>query len=141
MVLALAEIDTRLGLEDDGCNSTMRTLTAIDLLHAAHRDDLAEIERLNSRSVTELCADHENLRDYIAQLEDERDAARRESAEWQKSFYTMASMKAERDAAVKALTDVGTFLDHCWRDVPMNDFSFEWLERMIAAIDAARGGV
>lgn len=36
--------------------------------------------RAGYRSVTELCADHENLRDYIGQLERERDAAMEELA-------------------------------------------------------------
>jgi hypothetical protein len=46
MVRALAEIDAALGLPEDGCNSTHRTLLAIRLLHEAHKDDVAEIERL-----------------------------------------------------------------------------------------------
>ena len=45
-IAALAAIDAELGLPEDGCNSTVRTLTAIRLLHSAHRDDVAEIARL-----------------------------------------------------------------------------------------------
>ncbi|OYW62735.1 MAG: hypothetical protein B7Z31_00245 [Rhodobacterales bacterium 12-65-15] len=48
MIRALAEIDRELGMPDDGCNSTENTITAIRLLHAVHRDDTAEIERLRS---------------------------------------------------------------------------------------------
>lgn len=51
MVLALAEIDRELGLPEDGCNSTARTLSAIRLLHCAHRDDTAEIVRLRGALV------------------------------------------------------------------------------------------
>ena len=35
----------------------------------------AYLEHMKNRSVTELCADHPNLREYIGQLEGERDAA------------------------------------------------------------------
>lgn len=45
-IRALAAIDTALGMPEDGCNSPERTITAIKLLHAAHRDDVAEIDRL-----------------------------------------------------------------------------------------------
>ena len=45
-VRALAAIDDELGMPDDGCNSTQNTLTAIRLLHSAHRDDVAENKRL-----------------------------------------------------------------------------------------------
>ncbi|MGB4240134.1 MAG: hypothetical protein WBK37_02385 [Kiritimatiellia bacterium] len=48
MIRALAEIDRELGMPDDGCNSTENTITAIRLLHAAHRDDAAEVERLQT---------------------------------------------------------------------------------------------
>lgn len=51
MVRALAEIDAALGLPDDGCNSTQKTLLAIKLLHEAHKDDVAEIERLRTTAV------------------------------------------------------------------------------------------
>ena len=50
MVLALAEIDRELGLPEDGCNSTVRTLNAIRLLHAAHRDDVRALEKLERGS-------------------------------------------------------------------------------------------
>ena len=45
-ITALAAIDAELGLPEDGCNSTARTLTAIRLLHSVHRDDVAEVARL-----------------------------------------------------------------------------------------------
>ena len=45
-VLALAAIDSELGMPEDGCNSTQATLTAVRLLHSAHRDDVAENKRL-----------------------------------------------------------------------------------------------
>ncbi len=48
-ITALAAIDAELGLPEDGCNSTARTLTAIRLLHSVHRDDVAEIERLHEQ--------------------------------------------------------------------------------------------
>lgn len=47
-IRALAAIDSALGMPDDGCNSTQATLTAIRLLHSAHRDDVAENERLTA---------------------------------------------------------------------------------------------
>lgn len=49
MILALAEIDRELGLPEDGCNSTARTLNAIRLLHCAHRDDVVEITSLKGQ--------------------------------------------------------------------------------------------
>lgn len=45
-VRALAGIDRELGMPEDGCNSTQATLTAIRLLHSAHRDDVATNQRL-----------------------------------------------------------------------------------------------
>ena len=45
-IRALAAIDAELGMPDDGCNSTQATLTAIQLLHSAHRDDVAKNERM-----------------------------------------------------------------------------------------------
>lgn len=45
-VRALAAIDSELGMPEDGCNSTQATLTAIRLLHSAHRDDVAANKRL-----------------------------------------------------------------------------------------------
>ncbi len=50
-IMALATIDAELGLPKDGCNSTARTLTAIRLLHSAHRDDIAEVARLKAELV------------------------------------------------------------------------------------------
>jgi len=60
VIRALAEIDTELGMPDNGCNSTENTITAIRLLHAVHRDDEAEITRLRGllrryRNETPLC--------------------------------------------------------------------------------------
>lgn len=48
MIRALAAIDAELGMPEDGCSSTERTLTAIRLLHSMRRDDAAEIERLRA---------------------------------------------------------------------------------------------
>ena len=45
-IRALAAIDAELGMPGDGCNSTQATLTAIRLLHSAHRDDVANNKRL-----------------------------------------------------------------------------------------------
>ena len=59
---ALAEIDAALGLPEDGCNSTARTLAAIRLLHAVHRDDSAHIERLTA----ELAEARSSLRELVA---------------------------------------------------------------------------
>jgi hypothetical protein len=47
-VRALAAIDRELGMPEDGCNSTQATLTAIRLLHSAHRDDVAKNKRLTA---------------------------------------------------------------------------------------------
>lgn len=47
-VRALAEIDRELGMQEDGCNSTQATLTAIRLLHSAHRDDVSKNKRLTT---------------------------------------------------------------------------------------------
>jgi hypothetical protein len=49
MASALGAIDEALGMPQDGCNSTQRTLTAISLLHAAHHDDVQEIDRLREQ--------------------------------------------------------------------------------------------
>lgn len=45
-IRALAAIDAALGMPEDGCNSPERTNNAIKLLHAAHKDDVADNERL-----------------------------------------------------------------------------------------------
>lgn len=45
-IRTLAAIDHELGMPEDGCNSTQATLTAIRLLHSAHRDDVAKNQRL-----------------------------------------------------------------------------------------------
>lgn len=63
MILALAAIETELGMPEDGCNSLQATLNAVRLLHAAHRDDAAEIESLRTE-VAELDA----LRDKLSGL-------------------------------------------------------------------------
>jgi hypothetical protein len=34
-----------------------------------------------------------------------------------------------------ALREAHVFLHHCWRDVQMNDYSFEYLEKTIATIN------
>lgn len=47
-IRALAEIDRELGMPEDGCNSTQATLAAIRLLHSAHRDDVANNQRLTT---------------------------------------------------------------------------------------------
>lgn len=47
-IRALAEIDRELGMPEDGCNSTQATLAAIRLLHSAHRDDVANNQRLTA---------------------------------------------------------------------------------------------
>lgn len=43
---AKAAIDLELGMPEDGCNNTQATLTAIRLLHSAHRDDVGANNRL-----------------------------------------------------------------------------------------------
>lgn len=43
---AKAAIDFELGIPEDGCNNTQATLTAIRLLHSAHRDDVGANNRL-----------------------------------------------------------------------------------------------
>ena len=48
-ITALAEIDSELGIAEDGCNSTERTLTAIKLLKSVHTDDQAEIAKLRAQ--------------------------------------------------------------------------------------------
>ena len=44
--------------------------------------------------------------------------------------------RGERDEARALLRDTGELLQHFWRDVSMNEYSFEKLEAGIAAIDA-----
>lgn len=48
MIRALAAIDDELGMPQDGCNSTDKTLTAIRLLNVIYKDDqkhIAELEQ------------------------------------------------------------------------------------------------
>lgn len=93
MVRALAEIDKSLGIAEDGCNSTQRTLTAVRLLHAAHTDDIAEIARLEARiaelelrrvhvetETTRICVERDELAHALAAARAEAEALRKESA-------------------------------------------------------------
>lgn len=58
MIRALAAIDDELGLPQDGCNTTQRTLDAIRLLKLAHRDDVKAIAGLENKmkGLEEICA-------------------------------------------------------------------------------------
>lgn len=49
-VSALAAIDAALGMPEDGCNSTDKTITAIKLMHAVRVDDEKEITRLTEEN-------------------------------------------------------------------------------------------
>ncbi len=49
MIRALAAIDDALGMPQDGCNSTDKTITAIKLLHAVHVDDEKHIANLEQQ--------------------------------------------------------------------------------------------
>ena len=44
-------------------------------------------------------------------------------------------LQLETIALKSALREAHVFLDHCWRDVQLNDFSFEYLEKTIATIN------
>ena len=59
-------------------------------------------------SVTELCADHENLREYIAQLERERDVLRDELEQRDKKDR---AERVESGTFRHQLIDVGRLLD------------------------------
>ena len=50
MISALAAIDDALGLPQDGCNTTQRTLNSIRLLKLAHRDDVKAVMDLKGEN-------------------------------------------------------------------------------------------
>lgn len=64
--------------------------------------------RYRYQSVTELCADHENLREYIAQLERERDVIRQELEARDKKDRTE---RVESGTFRHQLIDVSRLLD------------------------------
>ena len=45
------------------------------------------------------------------------------------------ALESEITTLKSALREAHVFLDHCWRDVQLNDFSFEYLEKTIAKIN------
>lgn len=48
-----------------------------------------------------------------------------------------ADLEAEVQRLRATLKDVGLFLHHCWCDVQMNEYSFDLLNKQMAAVDAA----
>lgn len=84
-ITALAAIDAELGLPEDGCNSTARTLTAIRLLHSVHRDDVAEVARLTAERAA-LQAKYDDIRSHWMQWCDHH------------ALEQYEAMKVERDA-------------------------------------------
>ncbi len=105
-IMALAAIDAELGLPEDGCNSTVRTLTAIRLLHSVHRDDVTEIERLGRelaearRTAEYWKAEHLAGNAMIERLERERDTEERDCC----------IVMDERDRATDVIGDVHRIL-------------------------------
>ena len=106
----------------------------IDSVHVFHMEQeirklRVEVDRLQSRSVTELCADYENLQDYITQIE-----------------ANYHHMKTERDAAVKdaaaALRQYGQHLPMCRSNVLLTSMPPQRQPcdcGLNVAIDAAQG--
>jgi hypothetical protein len=71
MIRALAAIDDELGLPQDGCNTTQRTLDAIRLLKLAHRDDVTAIADIENKmkGLEEICAALRAAMDELEQAE------------------------------------------------------------------------
>jgi hypothetical protein len=123
-VSALAAIDAALGMPEDGCNSTDKTITAIKLMHAVRVDDekeitrlteenerlreraktIGELEQLAARSNNNLLVENDRLREENERLR--KDAERyqwfRVSENWRDSGPFDDLYEIELDSAIDA---------------------------------------
>ena len=97
-IAALAAIDAELGLPEDGCNSTARTLTAIRLLHSVHRDDVAEVARLTAERAA-LQAKYDDIRSHWMQWCDHHALEQYEAMKVERDALLARVEAAEKDAA------------------------------------------
>lgn len=108
-IAALATIDAELGMSEDGCNSTARTLTAIRLLHSVHLDDVAEVARLERELAAaraeidgprNRCPQCDHLRLELGEARAEAEALRHDM---ERQADTLAELATENEALRKAL--------------------------------------
>ena len=95
-VSALAAIDAALGMPEDGCNSTDKTITAIKLMHAVRVDDEKEITRLTE--------ENERLRNDAERYRWLRESVKKSGGiiKAQSYFWNYGGSRKRLDAAIDA---------------------------------------